>query len=53
MQALTGWLVEVSSIYELSVLSGYRLVFGIIIISLSISAFFYLFSRDVRPFLKT
>jgi predicted MFS family arabinose efflux permease len=53
MQALTGWLVEVSSIYEVSILSGYRLVFGIIIISLSISAFFYLFSRDVRPFLKT
>ena len=53
MQAFTGWLVEVSSIYELSILSGYRLVFGIVIISLSISAFLYLFSRDVRPFPKT
>ena len=50
LQSLTGSLVEIFLGNDFSILSGYRLVFGIVAIVLLISGTIYLFSRDVKPF---
>ena len=50
LQSLTGSLVEVFLVDDHSMLSGYRLVFGIVAMVLFISGTLYLFSRDAKPF---
>jgi predicted MFS family arabinose efflux permease len=50
LQSLTGSLVEVFLVDDHSMLSGYRLVFGIVAMVLLISGTLYLFSRDAKPF---
>lgn len=50
IQSITGWLVELSLLNGVSILSSYRLVFGLVAILLIISGLIYLFSRDVKPF---